>query len=192
MEALCLDFLNSDWRDYRGSGRHEDHLEQAAWVEGFLRRWDLPALSPPDGDTLESLRALRGRLRDLLERASAGGEIGDEDLRVLNRALGAADLRRRVTRGAAGPRLETATVRRDWAAVEAEIAASCVELISGHDPARIKFCRNPDCGWAFYDESRPGSRRWCEDACASLIKVRRFRARHREQEPPRRAPAGPA
>lgn len=41
MELLCLDFLNSDWRDWRGSGRREDRLDKSDWVEQFLQGWRL-------------------------------------------------------------------------------------------------------------------------------------------------------
>ncbi len=38
------------------------------------------------------------------------------------------------------------------------------------------------CGWVFYDRSKNRSRKWCEQAtCANLMKVRRFRQRHRHQ-----------
>jgi len=42
--------------------------------------------------------------------------------------------------------------------------------------------------WAFYDESKNRSRRWCSAAeCGNLIKVRRFRERQRAARPaPRR------
>ncbi|TMC65135.1 MAG: CGNR zinc finger domain-containing protein [Chloroflexota bacterium] len=39
-------------------------------------------------------------------------------------------------------------------------------------------CENPDCRWVYYDESANQNRRWCEDSCANLMRVRRFRARH--------------
>jgi predicted RNA-binding Zn ribbon-like protein len=190
MEVLCLDFLNSDWHDYRGSGRHEDHLEQASWIEGFLQRWQFPALPMPDHATRVQLKTLRDHLRGLLERVSSGEDLTEADLGVLNEALGAAALRRQVTRGATGYRLQAMPIRRDWTWIEAEIAASCAELITQYEPARVKFCQNPDCRWAFYDESRPGSRRWCEDTCASLIKVRRFRARQKEQDHTHQARTG--
>ena len=61
-----------------------------------------------------------------------------------------------------------------------EVAASFAELLATGDPTRIKVCANRDCGWVMYDESRNRTRRWCESTgCGNLIKVRRYRERHR-------------
>jgi predicted RNA-binding Zn ribbon-like protein len=44
--------------------------------------------------------------------------------------------------------------------------------------ARVKACRAPDCGWAFYDRSRNRSATWCEMAvCGNRTKVRTYRRR---------------
>lgn len=180
MDLLCLDFVNSDWRDYRGTGRSEDRLLQRAWRDGFLQRWDLGPLPDPDEATLADLHALRDELLDLLERLSAGDRPAAADLRLLNASLSAAPVRRVFSSTAAGYRVEEVPMEPGWRWVASAISASCVELLTRHEPARVKFCENPDCRWAFYDESRPRSRRWCADACGSLIKVRRFRARRRQ------------
>src|SRR5689334_14544591 len=102
MDALCLDFLNSDWHDYRGSGAREEYLERQDWVAGFLARWHLPPLDPPDAPVRERLVTFRGQLRALLECASAGTTLDEQGLAPLNQALSAAPLRRRAVLGAAG------------------------------------------------------------------------------------------
>ncbi|HTD18809.1 MAG TPA: hypothetical protein VK667_04690, partial [Ktedonobacteraceae bacterium] len=38
MDALCLDFLNSEFRDFRGRWV-KDQLLEAGWLEQFLIRW---------------------------------------------------------------------------------------------------------------------------------------------------------
>jgi len=43
---------------------------------------------------------------------------------------------------------------------------------------RVKICPADDCLWAFYDESRNGSRQWCSMAvCGNRAKARAHRAR---------------
>ncbi|HYH51840.1 MAG TPA: CGNR zinc finger domain-containing protein, partial [Acidimicrobiia bacterium] len=43
-----------------------------------------------------------------------------------------------------------------------------------------KVCRQPDCRWAYYDESRNRSRTWCSmESCGNRAKARSFRQRHR-------------
>lgn len=44
---------------------------------------------------------------------------------------------------------------------------------------RAKICPNDTCQWAFYDQSRNRSRRWCSmEVCGNREKSRAFRARH--------------
>jgi predicted RNA-binding Zn ribbon-like protein len=43
---------------------------------------------------------------------------------------------------------------------------------------RLKLCGDPSCRWAFYDESRNHSSRWCDMAsCGNRQKAQRFRSR---------------
>ncbi|WP_068606232.1 CGNR zinc finger domain-containing protein [Paenibacillus swuensis] len=44
MELLWSDFLNSEWRDWRGSGQTEDRLDSGEWYVYMTKRWDLPPL----------------------------------------------------------------------------------------------------------------------------------------------------
>jgi predicted RNA-binding Zn ribbon-like protein len=44
---------------------------------------------------------------------------------------------------------------------------------------RAKICPNDTCQWAFYDQSRNRSRRWCSmEVCGNREKSRAFRTRH--------------
>lgn len=46
--------------------------------------------------------------------------------------------------------------------------------------ARLKACRGPECGWAFYDHSRNQASSWCAmSVCGSRAKVRAYRKRRR-------------
>lgn len=68
-------------------------------------------------------------------------------------------------------------LHNDWHWFSGEVAASFAALLAHHDPSRINQCENPDCRRVYYDESANQNRRWCEDSCANLMRVRRFRAR---------------
>ncbi len=47
---------------------------------------------------------------------------------------------------------------------------------------RLKVCQNQLCEWAFYDQSRNQSHRWCSmTACGSRQKARRYRERQRQR-----------
>ena len=46
---------------------------------------------------------------------------------------------------------------------------------------RLKLCENPDCAWAFYDNSRNRSGSWCRmGACGNRLKNRAYRERQRK------------
>ncbi|HWP62389.1 MAG TPA: CGNR zinc finger domain-containing protein [Candidatus Binatia bacterium] len=60
----------------------------------------------------------------------------------------------------------------------ARLAEPIVELIESGERERLRTCANPSCRWVFFDESRPGRRRWCEMAtCGNRAKAARHRAR---------------
>ena len=46
MDPMCVDFLNSLWRDWRGSGRSEDRLDKPEWLDRFLSKWGLEVDDP--------------------------------------------------------------------------------------------------------------------------------------------------
>jgi len=47
------------------------------------------------------------------------------------------------------------------------------------DWSRLKICPDDDCQWAFVDQSRNRSRRWCSmEVCGNRDKTRTYRARH--------------
>ena len=86
-----------------------------------------------------------------------------------------APLRLVMSSGPGGYELSVLRSGNDWDAVVAEVATSAGRLIS--ERRRVKVCANPHCSWMFVDESRPGTRRWCDvSICGSLVNVRRHRA----------------
>ncbi|HEV2180160.1 MAG TPA: CGNR zinc finger domain-containing protein, partial [Gemmatimonadaceae bacterium] len=66
------------------------------------------------------------------------------------------------------------------AAALATIAQDAVMLFG--DPrqrARLRRCENSECRVVFYDDSRPGTRRWCaSNRCGDRIRARAYRQRH--------------
>ncbi|UFP92551.1 CGNR zinc finger domain-containing protein [Gloeobacter morelensis] len=183
MDVLCFELINSERHDHCGSGRSEDRLSDPDWLVRFLNRWGLAAVEAPDGGELESLVQLRHLLRRIVDAVAAGEPPADADADALNRVLQAAPTSRRlVCCGKEGYRLQLTPVRQDWPWVLAEIAASFAELLGTGDLRRIKICENPDCRWVFFDESKCCGKRWCDDGCANLMKVRRFRKRQRAEE----------
>jgi predicted RNA-binding Zn ribbon-like protein len=60
------------------------------------------------------------------------------------------------------------------------VARSAAELLTSPKLGRVKVCAGEGCGWVFVDESRNGSRRWCDSRdCGNRARVRRHLARKR-------------
>ena len=82
MEALCVDFINSEFRDFRGRWVRDD-LQQPDWMDQFLTKWGLQVEQPPDTDVLSTLVSLRTFLRSMIETL-VEGTITEQDQATLN------------------------------------------------------------------------------------------------------------
>jgi predicted RNA-binding Zn ribbon-like protein len=192
---VCLDFVNTvGWRltdrpsEYLRS--YEDLLEwgrQAGLLaleetEGLSRQ---AMLDPEEArETHSRALALREAIHRTISRAIAGEFQDESDLSVLNRELSIALSHLRVMpadgaygwvwdRGGddGGARLDGPL----W-----PVAQSVAELLTSEKLGRVKLCAGEGCGWVFVDESRNGSRRWCDSRdCGNRERVRRHLARKR-------------
>jgi len=77
MDTICLDFINSEFRDFRGRWVRDD-LQRPGWLEQFLVKWGLQVDRPPDAAMLTTLVALRTLLRSMIE-SLVEGQIADYD-----------------------------------------------------------------------------------------------------------------
>ena len=179
MEGACFDLVNSEV--WYGLGPLEDRLaSDPSWLDEFLARWHLAAPGRHTRRELDELARLRSLLRRLIETVAAGRRITRSDLVELNGFLVARPLRRTLAPSGDAYELALTPLRSDWTCTLAEIATSFAELAAGVELGRIKVCSNPQCRWAFYDETKNRRRRWCDSAiCGNRDKVRRFRERTR-------------
>jgi predicted RNA-binding Zn ribbon-like protein len=175
--------VNSRWRDHVGGDGVHDRLPLREWRVAFLDHWGLAGDAADVPEAVERLEELRTTLRALLEARACGEPVPARELADLNGVLAACPLTRRLEAAPGGWRLVAAPPARDWRWAVAEVAASGARVLAEGDLGRLRVCANPSCSWMFYDQSRSGTRRWCEaPVCGSLIKVRRHRARR--QIPP--------
>ncbi len=180
-DPAWLDLLNTDWRDYRGSGERRDLLDDPARFERLVKPWRSTLGGVPDGDVRAALKDLRRTIRAIVDRLAAGRDVPGRLWSALNVVLAASPFVRRVERSGAGYSFPLVPRAPGLSAVLGEIAAGFGETLARGEPGRIKICGNRDCRWVFYDRSKNRSRRWCEGntGCGNLMKVRRFRARHK-------------
>lgn len=121
------------------------------------------------GEDLDLLRQIREAVRALL--LTHNGVAAEVDLTPLESVPLRLVLGENLGVRAADPATTTAVV--------AGAVASAV-LLSAARPAwsRLKACPGPDCAWVFRDQTRNGSRRWCQmSECGNRAKGAAFRAR---------------
>ena len=193
--VACLEFVNTvGWRltdrpsEYLRS--YEDLLDwgRRAGLLAPGEREDLSrqATVDPGGarEAFSRALALREALHRTISRAIAGVPQDEGELSALNRELSVALSRLRVmpAGGAYGWGWDRSgnggEVRLDgplW-----PVAQSAAELLTSPNLGRVKLCAGEGCGWVFVDESRNGSRRWCDSRdCGNRERVRRHLARKR-------------
>lgn len=135
----------------------EDDTDQLADDAGLGRWAGDHGVAPGD-------RARTRELRDALREIVDGAEAPLPDL-----ALPVAS-----APGAVGLTARTAA--------EAALASAVVLQIQGK-LGRVRLCGGEDCRWAFYDESRNGSRQWCSmGVCGNRQKARTYRAKSQAPE----------
>jgi len=142
-----------------------------AWL---VARGLLEAGQAVDSEDLKHGIAVREAVRATIG-ANSGYPLYPVDVATLNEAASASRLRLRFSPDGRS-RLEP-----EAAGVVAAIGRIVAALDSAvRDEAwpRLKLCGDPACRWAFYDQSRNHSSRWCDmKSCGNRQKARRFRTR---------------
>jgi predicted RNA-binding Zn ribbon-like protein len=117
---------------------------------------------------------LREAIYRLFSAFSAGEPVDDKDLALLNRALAEAPGREKLARLDGGYAWEAKRIEVSAAALLAPVLWSAADLLTHADRRRVRRCANDACLWLFVDESKAGSRRWCDMAsCGNRAKSRR-------------------
>ncbi|MBZ5610383.1 MAG: ABATE domain-containing protein [Acidobacteriia bacterium] len=174
---LCLDFAQTG---DMGWGTRFERLtapsELRRWLSLSPLRLERLSIHPED---LARAKMLRGAIWRIAEASLAGVIPRPKDVRLLNRRAWDRGLTRELDLAAKSMRWHRPTV----GAALATIAQDAVALFG--DPAqraRIRRCENSGCRVIFYDDSRPGLRRWCaSNRCGDRIRAKAYRARHRSQ-----------
>jgi predicted RNA-binding Zn ribbon-like protein len=172
---LCLDFAHSG---DMGFGSRFERLRST----GELQRWfSLSPLQLPKvrirRDDLARAIALRGAIWRIANAILDGEAPLARDVRLLNAVACEPALVRTLDSTATSSRWHCPTV----AAALATIARDAVQLLGDQrQRARLHRCENALCKAVFYDDSRPGRRRWCApNRCGDRIRAKTYRARHR-------------
>lgn len=173
-----LDLVNS--LHIHGETRADDALMDPGAVADLLQRHGLDPVAGPG--TLRQLQETRSLLRTAIEQLMDQGRLSSDTVEKLDAAASGALFRLRVSTADKGARVELEMTSGGPAAAAAH---SFARFLADGDWRRLKLCLNGRCRWAFVDESRNLSRRWCSsDACGNLMKVRAFRRRASARKAP--------
>lgn len=175
---LCLDFAHTGDMGY--GGRFERLIsptELNRWLS--LSELHLPTLRISSAQ-LELSKGLRSAIwrtaSSLLDTVSPARS----DVRMINHIASGSGLVRELEITAMASRWHSPTID----AALATIAQDAVVLFG--EPTqrtRIRHCQNPDCKVIFYDDSKPGLRRWCASfRCGDRIRARTYRERRLSEQ----------
>lgn len=173
MDFPCLEFMNSKW--YETHAPYAEKLKDREWLGQFCQKWALPV---PDGSeqTIEALTRFRDEMREMALRFCTVRELSPEDIDAINARLLSDCPQKRLVPKNGGFQLVDTPQSGSVDQFVYRIALSFAELFTQYSLEYLKKCGNPDCGWIFYDVSKSHSRKWCDNRCASLMKVRKYRA----------------
>jgi predicted RNA-binding Zn ribbon-like protein len=142
-----------------------DLEREREWLSAWLEERDVR----PTPRNLERARKVREALRELLYANNGHGRRGDPYA-----ALDAAAAPLRVS-------LRDCSLVPARGGIEgalAHVAGVAYEAMRNGSWSRLKACRNAGCRWAFWDESKNQSARWCSmQLCGNRTKVRAYRRR---------------
>jgi predicted RNA-binding Zn ribbon-like protein len=184
-EDLCLAFANT--LSWRGSPAPSESLGGVADLLGWLggaaslpaetvaqaRRWS-QAQREQAAIVFNEAIGLREATYRLFSALASREPVPDADLALLNGALAGAPPRRAVAPGNGGYAWETDAIEMSAAGLLAPVLWSAADLMTRADRRRVRRCANDACLWLFIDESKAGTRRWCDmSSCGNRAKSRR-------------------
>jgi len=140
------------------------------WLNAWLEE---EGLAPVGESELDRARVVRESIRGLLYANNRQGKPG-EHLEALSAAADAARLTIDFASRAVVPRAEGLD------GLLGRVAVVCLATMNDGTWQRLKCCRNRDCRWAFYDNSKNRSATWCSmQICGNRTKTRAYRRRAR-------------
>ena len=178
--GLCLDFANS--RYWRGTDQPTETLEtfndvftwlaaanalDSRTVEALKQNWQ-----PTDADHTETIQ-LREALYRIFTAVAAHAEPASADIEIFNRKLTAAPARTQLVKHD-GAYLWRANLKPQLPDLLAPILWTAGDMLAEPRRDRVRLCANEKCVWLFLDDSKSGTRRWCDmKACGNRAKAHR-------------------
>jgi len=175
MKDLCIEYVNSQW--YITHEIKSDPFDDEKWWVIFCDKWDLPILNFRSKETMSKLRMLRFILDKLFNEITISGSVSESHLETINNYLSTMVFNYELIKEDDAFELGIKMNHEHAETFYVKVMMSVIELITEFDLLRVKCCDNPDCNWYFYDNSKNRSRKWCDNTCATLMRVRKFRSK---------------
>ena len=150
-----------------------DTLTTVAQLDAFYAEFSYSGAHAHDAVELESVRALRSPLRELLTADR------DDAVRIVNRTLTERDARPQLVRHD-GWDYHVHAVDADAPLADriaVETAMAMVDVIRADELDRLSICADDTCDGIVVDLSRNRSRRFCSTACGNRVAAAAYRAR---------------
>jgi predicted RNA-binding Zn ribbon-like protein len=182
---LCLAYANT--LSWRGRATPVETLhgfgDLLTWVAGSpglstqavrgLEQWSQEHPAPAAALFSDAI-ALREVVHRIFAALASGEPVDKQDLAALNEGLAEAPRRDRLTRDGDSYAWQIEPGEITAPALLAPVLWSAGDLMVGERPRRVRLCANDECLWLFLDESKAGTRRWCNMAsCGNRAKARR-------------------
>lgn len=177
MDYLCLEFVNSSW--YINHKLFIDPMKDNKWLLLLAKKWNITGLKPPSTLEIEFLVEQRTVITELSHKLVKGGNLEASDISSINNYMKNIEYKKKLLLKEDTCQLVITPNSLSWDWFMAEVAASFALLYTSDYRRFLKICENPDCGWYFIDESKNHNRKWCDDTCSTLMKVRRFRQKQK-------------
>lgn len=124
--------------------------------------------------------ALREAIYGIFRALACGEAVADRDLAALNGALAAGPPRHRIAGREDGYGWRIGPAPISAPTLLAPVLWSAGDLLASERRRNVRLCANEQCLWLFLDESKAGTRRWCDMAsCGNRAKARRHYQRIR-------------
>jgi predicted RNA-binding Zn ribbon-like protein len=178
-DELCLDFANT--LSWRGSEQPTESLRN---IDDLLDWLGARAGMPPAlidqareraaSELFATAIELREALYETFSEVAAGRSAEDGDLDMLNQLLAAAPPRTRLMPIETGYRWAIEVREASLPTLLAPVLWSAADLLTRPGLHRVRRCANDHCLWLFLDQSKAGTRRWCDmSSCGNRAKSRR-------------------
>jgi predicted RNA-binding Zn ribbon-like protein len=155
------------------SAEPPDTMTTRAQLDAFYTAHDYTGARTHDAAELESVRALRGPLRDLLTRDR------DRTVEIVNTILAERHAVPALVRhGGWDYHLHAIVASAPLAdRIAVETAMAMIDVIRADELSRLSVCADPTCNGIVVDLSRNRSRRFCSTTCGNRVAVAAYRSR---------------